>query len=96
MYHLYQRHKVSDATCIVLRGFRTAFGGAKTVGFCCIYDNVESVKKFEPKHNLIKNGLAEKVESSRKQIKEAKNRKKKTRGTGVRLAKHKAKRSQDN
>jgi len=51
--------------------------------------------QVEQKFTLIRQGLAEKVESSRKQIKEAKNRGKKTRGTGVRQAKHKAKRSQD-
>ena len=84
---------MADASCIVLRGFRTAFGGGKTSGFACVYDSVEAMKKTEPKHMIIRQGLAEKVESSRKQIKEAKNRGKKTRGTGVRLAKHKAKRS---
>jgi len=86
---------VADAACIVLRGFRTQFGGGKSVGFACIYDTVEAMKKCEPKHNLIRNGLAEKKESSRKQLKEAKNRAKKTRGTGVRIAKHKAKRTAD-
>jgi small subunit ribosomal protein S24e len=35
-------------------------------------------------------GLAEKVETSRKQIKEAKNRGKKVRGVGRRIARHKA------
>jgi len=53
------------------------------------------MKKFSLKYKLIRAGLKDKVESSRKQIKEAKNRKKKTRGTGVRIAKHKAKRTQD-
>lgn len=37
--------------------------------------------------------LQEKKETSRKQIKEAKNRSKKIRGTGRRIAKHKAKKA---
>jgi small subunit ribosomal protein S24e len=90
-----QRHKVADNNCIVLRGFKTAFGGGKSVGFVCVYDTVEGFKKYEPKHMQIRAGLKEKVEKSRKQIKELKNRGKKTRGTGVRQAKHKAKRTQD-
>lgn len=53
------------------------------------------MKKFSHKYKIIRAGLAEKTESSRKQIKEAKNRGKKTRGTGVRIAKHKAKRTQE-
>ncbi|CAM8975751.1 unnamed protein product [Rhodiola kirilowii] len=39
-----------------------------------IYDSVENAKKFEPKYELIRNGLATKVEKSRKQMKERKNR----------------------
>ena len=49
--------------------------------------------KFEPKHRSIKAGHKTKVETSRKQIKESKNRGKKTRGTGRAQAKHKQKRS---
>ena len=90
---LSKRHKVSDNNCIFLKGFRTQYGGGKTIGFAVIYDNLESAKKYEPKYMLIRNGLGEKEEKSRKQIKEAKNRGKKTRGTGVRAAKHKAKRT---
>ncbi len=86
---------MKETNLIVTRGFRAAFGGGKSVGFVNIYDSVEHLKKYESKFTHIRNGLAEKVESSRKQIKEAKNRKKKTEGTGVRAAKHKAKRSAD-
>jgi small subunit ribosomal protein S24e len=38
------------------------------------------MKKFEPKHRVIRAGLKEKVTKSRKQIKEKKNRVKKLRG----------------
>ncbi len=86
---------MADNSCIVTRGFRSTFGGGKSVGFVSIYDSVEMLKKYEPKQSLIRNGLKEKKESSRKQIKEAKNRKKKVWGTGKRAAKHKAKRTAD-
>ena len=38
------------------------------------------MKKFEPKHRIIRAGLKESVTKSRKQIKEKKNRVKKLRG----------------
>mmetsp|Transcript_15110 Transcript_15110/g.23458 ORF Transcript_15110/g.23458 Transcript_15110/m.23458 type:complete len:137 (-) Transcript_15110:37-447(-) len=83
----------SEAKLVILFGFRTKFGGGKTTGFCLIYDNEEAVMKFEPKYRLVRNGMTEKKEQSRKAIKEAKNKGKKTRGTGARKAKHKAKRA---
>jgi len=84
----------SDPKCVMLFGFRTQFGGGKSTGFCHIYANVDAAKKFEPKHRLIRAGLQEKKETSRKQIKESKNRGKKIRGTGASIAKHKAKRAE--
>ena len=39
------------------------------------------MKKFEPKHRIIRAGLKESVTQSRKQIKEKKNRVKKLRGS---------------
>lgn len=60
--------------------FRTHFGGGKSTGFGLIYDSVENAKKYEPKYRLIRNGLDTKVERSRKQLKERKNRTKKIRG----------------
>jgi len=38
-------------------GFHTLFGGNKTIGFALIYDNLDAVKKFEPKHRLVRLGL---------------------------------------
>jgi|UniRef100_A0A7S3B6V9 small subunit ribosomal protein S24e len=73
-------YKVKDATCVVLFGFRTQFGGGRSTGFGLIYDNVDSMKKFEPKHRLVRAGLIVKKESSRKQRKERKNRVIKKRG----------------
>jgi small subunit ribosomal protein S24e len=89
---LAKTHK-SEVSNVVLFGFSTQFGGGKSTGFCLIYNDAKSMVKFEPKHRLIKAGLKEKVETSRKQIKESKNRGKKTRGTGRAQAKHKQKRS---
>merc|ERR1712196_157275 len=86
-------HKVPDTKLISLFGFRNKFGGGKSTGFCLIYDSTESAKKYEPKYRLVRNGFMEKKETSRKQIKEAKNRKKKIRGTGRRIANHKAKKA---
>lgn len=86
-------YKVSDTKLVIPFGFRNAFGGNKTTGFCLIYDTLEDAKKFEPKYRLIRNGIMEKKESSRKQIKEAKNRKKKVFGTGRRIQAKKAKRA---
>jgi small subunit ribosomal protein S24e len=57
-------------------------------------DPEKKEKKKKIKHKVIRNGLKQKVDSSRKQRKEAKNRKKKVRGTGRRAALHKAKKAQ--
>ncbi|KAI4965645.1 hypothetical protein ZWY2020_051205 [Hordeum vulgare] len=67
-------YEVKDHNCIFVFKFRTHFGGGKSSGFGLIYDNLEAAKKFEPKYSLIR------VEKSRKQIKERKNRTKKIRG----------------
>ncbi|KAG7391725.1 ribosomal 40S subunit protein S24B [Phytophthora pseudosyringae] len=85
-----QMYKVKDANTVFLYGFRTQFGGGKSSGFGLVYDTVNDAKRFEPKYRLIRQGLVEKVETSRKQIKEAKNRGKKVRGVGRRIARHKA------
>ncbi|KAG0462934.1 hypothetical protein HPP92_021410 [Vanilla planifolia] len=73
-------YEVKDPNSIFVFKFRTHFGGGKSTGFGLIYDSVESAKKYEPKYRLIRNGLATKVEKSRKQMKERKNRAKKVRG----------------
>ena len=67
-------YDVSDNACVSLFGFRTQFGGGKSTGFGLIYDNIDAMKKFEPKHRLVRAGLVIKKESSRKQRKERKNR----------------------
>lgn len=47
-------YDVRDIQCISVFGFRTQFGGGKSSGFGLIYDSIEAVKKFEPKHRLVK------------------------------------------
>eukprot|EP01135_Chromosphaera_perkinsii_P003348 Nk52_evm48s240 gene=Nk52_evmTU48s240 len=70
----------SEAGLVVPFGFRNAFGGGKSTGFALVYDNLEALKNFEPKHRQVRKGLLTKAETSRKQIKERKNRAKKARG----------------
>merc|ERR1712226_1376812 len=58
-------------------GFKTNFGGGKSVGFALIF-----AKKFEPKYRLGRQGVITlPPKNSRKQAKEKKNRMKKVRGT---------------
>lgn len=82
---LAKMYKVEKDTVVVF-GFKTDFGGAKSTGFALIYDNVESLKRFEPKYRLVRSGLVTPTKSGRKQRKEKKNRSKKIRGS----KKHKA------
>ena len=67
---------------VVCFGFRTQFGGGKTTGFALIYDNLDVLKKHEPKYRQILHKVAEATtKPPRKQRKERKNRMKKLRGT---------------
>jgi len=72
----------TDKQRVVTFGFRTAFGGGRSTGFALIYDDEAAQKKFEPKHRLVRSGLAKKMDkASRKLRKERKNPAKKVRGT---------------
>ena len=85
---LAKQFRVKDPKCIILFGFRTAFGGGRSSGFGLIYDNISQARKFEPKFRLVRHGIEEKADrNGRKSIKEKKNKGKKTRGTGRRAAK---------
>jgi small subunit ribosomal protein S24e len=48
-------------------GLRTQYGGGKTTGFALIYDSHEAMKKFEPRHRLVRIGATTKVEKASKQ-----------------------------
>lgn len=52
-----QRHHVKDLQTIVTRGFRSSFGGGKSVGMVAIYDSIDALKKYETKAAKIRNGL---------------------------------------
>jgi small subunit ribosomal protein S24e len=71
----------SNLENIFVFGFRTMFGGGKTVGFGLIYDSFQAAKKLEPKYRLIRHGIGKRIEMGRKQRKERKNRAKRVRGT---------------
>ncbi|KAG6730865.1 hypothetical protein I3842_01G100700 [Carya illinoinensis] len=77
---LARMHEVKDLNSILFFRFRTHFGGGKSSSFGLIYDFVENEKKYKPKYRLISNRLDTKVEKSRKQLKERKNRAKKIHG----------------
>merc|ERR1711935_606032 len=76
-------YKVHDSGCIQLFGFKTAFGGGRSTGFGLIYDNLDKMKKFEPKYRLKRAGVSveKKAGPGRRAKKDTKNRKKKVRGT---------------
>merc|ERR1712087_443130 len=77
---LAKMYKVADAGCILLFGFKVAFGGGRSTGFGMIYDSLVAAKKFEPKYRLTRFGMGQAKSSARKQRKERKNRMKKIRG----------------
>jgi len=86
--------KVKEVDSVVPYGLQLAFGGGRSSGFCLIYDSAEVAKQLANPIHKVRLGLMEKkAKKGRKGIKEAKNRKKKVRGLGRRLAKKKARRS---
>merc|ERR1712176_1288087 len=71
-------YKVHDSQCIQLFGFKTAFGGGRSTGFGLIYENLDKMKKFEPKYHLVRAGVAStKGKTGRRAKKDCKNRMKK-------------------
>ena len=55
---LAKMYKVADPSCILLYGFKVAFGGGRSTGFGMIYDNLVAAKKFEPKYRLTRVSIA--------------------------------------
>mmetsp|Transcript_32451 Transcript_32451/g.44568 ORF Transcript_32451/g.44568 Transcript_32451/m.44568 type:complete len:137 (+) Transcript_32451:59-469(+) len=72
--------KVADENLVSIYGFKNAFGGGKVTGFCLIYDNLDSLKKYEPNYRLLRIGMGKKRGPARKGVKEKKNKRKKLRG----------------
>lgn len=54
---------------IVLYGFRTAFGGNRSSGFCLAYDNQQYLVKYEPNFRLRRAGVVPKRNPKRKALK---------------------------
>ena len=77
---LAKMYKVADPSCVLLFGFKVAFGGGRSTGFGMIYDTLAAAKKFEPKYRLTRFGMGTAKNVPRKQRKERKNRMKKVRG----------------
>jgi small subunit ribosomal protein S24e len=73
-------YKVKDHSCAFVHGLKAQFGGGRTVGFGVIYESVDKAKKFEPKHRLIRSGLAQKASGPGRRVKkDIKNKAKKVR-----------------
>ena len=70
----------ADVKNTVVFGFSTAFGGGRSTGFGLVYDSADMLKKIEPKHRLIRLGLATKKTRTRKQWKDSKRKAKRTWG----------------
>jgi len=64
--------RVNDEKTIYVFGVKTTFGGQKSTGFAFIYDSLEDALDCEPKYRLIRAGLKQKVQTSRKQRRELK------------------------
>merc|ERR1712224_1168458 len=73
-------YKPDDKHQIVVSNLRTFFGG-KSTGLGLVYDNLDAVRRFEPRYRQVRLGLLKKSSQSRKQIKERKNRHKTKRGS---------------
>ena len=71
---------VKDKNCVVVYGFKTAYGGGRSTGFALIYDSFTLAKKYEPRHRLVRLGLADKKKNERRTKKETKKRATKLRG----------------
>ena len=69
-----------DIKNLVLYGFRTAFGGNRSVGFVLAYDNQQYMVKYEPNYRLRRIAALPKRNPKRKAEKELKRKIKKSRG----------------
>lgn len=78
-----KKHNVKDEKLVMISNMQNRFGGNSTTAFVCIYDNLEALKKIEPKYRQIRAQLIEKpkAKTARKAVKSAKNKDKKKFGT---------------
>ena len=68
------KFKVADNKTIIVFGFKPVFGGGKTTGFACIYDTLEDALDTEPAYRLRRDKHLPVRTGSRKQRREAKNK----------------------
>jgi small subunit ribosomal protein S24e len=73
-------YKVPDENQVSVFGFKTKFGGGKTTGFGLIYDDLASLKRYEPNYRKTRMGFGKARLPARKSVKERRNRNKKLRG----------------
>ena len=69
---------------VVIYGLRTCFGGGRSKAFACVYDSLSDRRKFDARHNMVRDGLEDKERPNRKgrrEKKELRLRLKKMRGT---------------
>lgn len=67
---------------IAVFGLHSKFGGGRSSGFACIYDDTDARKKYDTKRMLLRDKLrTTENKKGRKQLKEMKGRMKKVRGT---------------
>merc|ERR1719188_1938332 len=50
-------YKVKDTKCIAVFGLHTSFGGGKSSGMGLVYESLDKVKQFEPKHRCKRHGI---------------------------------------
>ena len=72
----------SKSEHIAVFGLHSKFGGGRSTGFACIYDDADSRKKYDTKSMLLRDKLRSVAgKRGRKQLKEMKGRMNKVRGT---------------
>merc|ERR1711998_7125 len=72
----------SKPELIAVFGLHSKFGGGRSSGFACIYDDADARKKYDTKSMLLRDKLRTvEGKKGRKQLKEMKGRMKKVRGT---------------
>ena len=73
-------YKVPEVDQVAVFNMKPQFGGGKTIGFGVIYDDMASMKRYEPNYRLVRKGMGKKRAVARKSQKERKNRAMKVRG----------------
>lgn len=62
----------SNASHVIIDGFKTLFGIGRTMGDARIYKNMEELKDYEPKYLLVRNKIVKEEEPAPKKEEEKK------------------------